>query len=282
MTTMTTTAPNFAPTFGAGPLNLDQRLQAAYTLAGLTPPALAVRAEEALRDEPTPKDVGIRVAAESLEAPDSWLEDSIAAMTRALAVERIREDTRRYREHTLRLAGARYSTQAATDLAPFFAKVARALTKAATDLPHDAPLDPTAVVDTDTTRPWKAARQALAQLGTLASIHEQRDAAHVGMNSASLLRVVEPPPITEAQPIHRLTRDPLGEVDPRRTQVIEWQRVAEREGVDLALVRIARGDWPALSLSLAASPADLAQRAEHLRKATSQLVDPDRKRVVVR
>lgn len=272
----------YRPAHGANPLNLPARLRAAYVLAGKTAPPLMSPAEAALDAEPTPEQVGARVAEAALDNPAAWLEESIAAMSRALAVAEVRKAAGRYREHTLKRASRRLSAAAAADVAATFTKVAVALTKAATALPRVNPLDPGAVVEADATRAWKAAQAALADVGTLASIHEPPAASSVGPAVASLLRVVAVPAITEAQTIHRLTRAAVGDLDPRRVQVREFATAAERSGLDETLLRVARGDWPDLALSLAASHAELAARVEHASKALSVVVgDSERKRVRV-
>lgn len=221
----------YRPAFGANPGNLPARLRAAYALAGKTPPALMAPAEAALDDEPTPEEIGARVAQAALDERADWLEESIAAMTRALAVAEVRKAASRYREHTLKRASRRLSAAAAADVAGTFGKVATALGKAARDLPRANPLDPGAVVEADATRAWKAAQAALADVGVLASIHEPQGASSVGPAVASLLRVVAVPAITEPQTIHRLTRAAVGDVDPRRTQVREFATAAERSGL---------------------------------------------------
>ncbi|GAA4402905.1 hypothetical protein GCM10023168_13920 [Fodinibacter luteus] len=262
--------------FTISPAQLEGRLRGAYAAAGLPVPALFGPTDAALAAEPTAAAVAASVA-DALDVADvaAWLEDALARIARAHAADALRLEVQRHRESVLGRNRGRIVAEAVAAVTPAFQTAAAALAKAAAALPHDAPLDAAAVVDLDVTRPWKAAQSALATMGALASVHTPK-AGPTGIELPTLCTVVAVPEIDGAQRVNRLTRAPIGETDPRRADVLALDRCASKEGYDVALVRVARGDWPSLSLSLAGSALELGDRTRAAVAAVSVIASDDK------
>lgn len=236
-------------------LDARARIDAAYRHAGLTPPSIVDDIDALLTTEPTPSDLALEYAHDALDGtrkPAELVAEAIERITRAQAVELFAATYRNTVEAVAveRIDGTRDT--AITDLRPMFDKTVKHLTTAAVKLTGPAPLDRDAAFTADTTREVKAAAAALADLAELTilpvTIHPE-----VAGPVTSLLRIVNVPDVTVEQ--YGLTamqaHKPIPDDDtPTRAQVREFHRAA-RDDADTTLVRVARGDWPALTLNMA-------------------------------
>lgn len=246
-------------------------LAAAYRVAGKVPPTMANACRDLLAAEPTERQVAEDCALAALEAgidPAEWLAASVDRMRRAQAADALRSAMSRYGEHALSRNAARFATDAAQDLTPAFNKAAKRLATAAEQLPAGhTPFDLAAIVEADATPAMKDAAAALADLGVLASIHQQRH--HEAGPEVAALAIVATFPDVPQQERNSMTGSPEEGAHPQREAVRQLADDAQRHGLDRALVGIARGEYDGVTLHLAASRTELEDNRERAWRALS-------------
>lgn len=288
MTVITTTTNDAAATFAprpAGELFALDRLDDAYRLAGVEPPTRGNPALELVHGLPSLDEQRVRVAREALTAadPHAWLEDALATLARAAAVDGLREALARELAAVTAETLPELRERAATDLAPAFTRTVKALAKAAKALPAGhAPLDLAAVVEADATRQMKAARAALSDLAVYASLVEPPtgagDAATVAPRILPLFTVVD----VEDVPVMEVGPGATTERAPSRGGVRKFCGDAMRHGLDRALIGVARDEYAGVRFALASSNEEAWARVERAKVAHEQVFVRNRPHVVVR
>lgn len=241
------------------------RLDAAYTLAGLNPPSLGNPCADLLAEQLTASQVATELARESLTTTDParWLTSAQERIARAHAVDALKDALAQDRVPVIEEALPAMREQAALELRPAFKRTVKMLTAAAKALPQgDAPLDLEAVVALDVTKEMKHAQQALADLATLAAIVPTVSGIDgVPAPALPVLAVVDLPEV-EPEEVDSFGR-PFTFVSGTRGKVRSLLFACERPGVDRALIGLARGDYGKdISFNLAASAEEVRARAE--------------------
>lgn len=251
--------------------NVTARVSRAYVAAGQTPPASFVDELKAhVRTIPDASQVAEALAAEAYRADagtdiETFWADAKATMADALAADAIKGQLTTALHHEQARTSSRQVTTALADVKPWADKQIKALVSAAKALPNGS-TDPEANLAANTGGALTTARAALTNLGTLASIMEVTNHANSARRLVYLLPILDiGKPTTETvKPFHggAINTAQLGV-----TYAIRELEALAREDLDAAIIRVARGEVEGVSLSLAASPDDVAQRAANVRQA---------------
>lgn len=232
----------------------------AYLLAGVTEPSRSLRIAELIDETPTARQVADHLALEALTATNAELffKDMLAKIRDAQAADVFRDVFRsRMVEHARQQAHTTLE-QTVDDLTPAFNKVVKAMEVAASKLPPHAPLDMTANVEADTTAEYKTVRASLNLLGQYSSVFVQNTPGDLPVDLNRLLPVVDLPDAT-VETVTGLARQTTNAHELTGTTAIRDLAAAASEDLDLALIRVARGDFPGVRLALA-KPADVRAR----------------------
>jgi hypothetical protein len=249
--------------------NQLRRIEDGYALAGLKPPTRAsdVRAiVEAGAQSVHATAVKLsREAMLSDQDPQEWYEDALAQIAEAQRREALAAAFAANLSAAVRNALPRLAGDAVAVLAPHAAKAAKALAAAAKALPAgDNALSPEAVIAADAGTALTTARKALADLGVYAS-----------MFTSAPVQNVHEPALVDALPILDL---PTAEVEQIRqslgenvvtlnedrltgTRTIRALAKALKQDTDLALIDVARGAYPGVTIALATPEEHRARRA---------------------
>lgn len=258
--------------------NVIDRIADAYTAAGLTPPNKASSLVETFGDRPGVETVAaelVAAAAAGVKDPAKWLPKALDQLREAHAADLFRRHVLAYLPGGEAALAAEASTEAAEVLAEHVASVAERLVDAAQHLPDRGdPFDLDHAVANHTTRQREDAQAALAELAVLAGVNiTLHPDSTLQPTTCQLLAVVSIPPCevevtsTRTSLLPRaVNEEELGGTRAVRSLV----RLAHRDGVDAALVAVARGRWSSRGLSLAVpTPDELADRISQVRRALS-------------
>jgi len=256
-------------------LNARAVIDAAYTHAGLTPPTNVDAISEALAKEPTPHAVAVEYATRALDTtndPTELVDEAIAQVTRAQAVEQFRS----IYEHAVdgialeRIDETR--TRAVADLTPAFNQAVKELAKAAAKLDNAQPLDRDVAFNTDTTAAWKTATGILAGLSVYA-IAPVNTTGNVPPALGQMLGVVSIPSVNmqQAVPVARSEAYIIDADEPEKKVRDEIRAFARdlTHDLDHALIEVARGKWEHISFAIADS-AEAERRAEAAHNALTR------------
>lgn len=242
---------------------------------GIDSPTHTATVDDVLAAEPTPVDVIRAAAAASIDTTDAaeLLDDTITRYTRAVAVEAIRSGLKGHRENITRSRAPRLLEAITPDLDKRAASTITAMGKAAAVLPAgvDA-LDAEAVIVADVAAERQTVIAALTDLAALSSVHESsRPDDAVPPTLHLVLPVVDLPTVAveRVNMLHRATLNPNNQ----REAVRRLARDLEDHGPDIALVNIARGDYDGVTLSWAATRAEVRARSNRAADAFKRVVD---------
>lgn len=256
----------FTPT-PAHDRNVSTRIAAAYTAAGITPPSsFATALKRHLLTVPDVKREAATIAAEAYTAdPDTDVHEfwtnAVDQVIRAQGADALKTALASALDVQERASGARQTARALADLAPYAKRQTAALIKAAKALPAGAAaLDPEAVLAADAGAALTTTRQALASLALVASIPDTA-ARHVGTLGyySHVMALVDPGNPTE-EVVNGLGKT-LNTSKLDNANAIRKLALDAKANADLALVDVARGTYPGVTLDPATTPADIADRA---------------------
>lgn len=265
-----------------------QAIALAYRAAGVTPPNARTEALAAIENEPGADAVALQLARDAHTATDAqtFLEDALAAVARAQAADALRAALNRA-EIIVRRETVRASIdQAATDLAPRFAEIAKSLTAAAKQLDRQRPLDLDNAVRDDSTKALKAAQAAITALGPFAGVYVTKPSAHVPPALNAVLPVVDLPDCVIEARVDSMATNPrtVNAADLAGTRAVRAFARALEQDTDTALVAVAQGAFEGVTISLATGMADLDRRLANAARAHKRRMSTDeeaRRRVVV-
>lgn len=250
----------------------------AYRTAGVTIPTRAVAVQELVNNEPTAKQVTREIAAEALTAtdPEGFYKEALSLIQRAHAADALRSAFGPAIAEATRNTMPGLLKQAAADLSPAFNKLSAAFAAAAKNLPATDPLNPDSAIETDTTRELKAARSALMELATYAGIYPQGIPQGVPVAIMALLPIVALPTCV-AEVVSNTPYEPapvLNKPKLNGTYAVRKLGHDAREDVDAALIGVAAGRYPGVTLSLA-TPEELQTRRENAEQAQRRIKSTD-------
>lgn len=255
--------------------SFNANIARAYQTAGATQPPEGVRLGEIFTTEPDVDVVAKQLALESYEIPDDkadqWLADACQKVQRAMVMTKLRQARTSFATHAIQAGMLRRTAACLHVIRPTFDATVKKLEAAAKKLPSDAPLDAQAVIAADATAAYKTALSCLETLAGLACVYGNSTEASGMGDTPGLAAVVEVPTVTPAaypRMHHGANPSKPGAncLNPskERDQVKAVLDHFDEHGADDTLVRIARGEWPALRLQLATSRADRSQRLHSL------------------
>lgn len=254
-------------------------LNRAYDLAGLSLPLDLMAYEDVLpKQVPTNNGSVTETAreyagkAETYSTPKAWVEAATTAILKAYAQEELRKAWIAVgRNKVITCNADRLNRAALTDLKPFFDATVKGLRKAAKALPVDEPFNLDAIFALDATREYKAAMGYLQALGVIASCWSTSPATE---RYGAVLPIVRVPACTEPLQVIRHTSTPAVEVTPERAQTRSFC-LAAMDSHDLALIELARGDYPTLEFALPTE--SVATRYEYTDNALTNISVDDKK-----
>ncbi|MCT1437167.1 hypothetical protein [Brachybacterium paraconglomeratum] len=247
--------------------NVTARITAAYTAAGIAAPTTFVPVlKRYMAQQPDAQQVAATLAHDAYHAdpdtdPAEWWARARQQMIDAQASDALRAALAQSLTTEERSSGTRQITRALTDLHPWADRQAQALVKAAKALPAGpGALDPETVLAHDAGKALTSARNALSALALLASLGDP--ARHVGTlrDLARVLPLIDPSNPAEEK-VTNLGRTVNGT---KLDTTHALRRLAQdvRTSPDLALVGVARGDYPGVNLSPADTLAAIGERAK--------------------
>ena len=260
-------------------MNHLQNINAAYKLAGVKTPTRGPAFRKVVDNIDTPEQVVNKQIRDGLDTvtTDKQLQDwhtkTVAAVSEAIAAERLKKAFPNQYDAIQRARATDYATQAVEDLQKPFADFIAQFSKAAKALPAGtAALDPEACIAHDAGAHLTTARDALAKLGLFAGLilTKQVHGNHP-KQLAQLAKIVHYPKANKEilEGLGRSTRNP-GQLKGTFT-IRQLETDIRKQGLDLALVNIARGDYPGITFQLADNTEHLA-RVENLHFAFSREV----------
>ncbi|MGP9581420.1 hypothetical protein [Brachybacterium sp. AOP35-5H-19] len=262
----------FQPTV-ANDRNTSKRLAAAYAAAGIAAPSsFATALKRHLLTVPDVKQAAAGIASEAYTAdPDTdvheFWDSAVDQVIRAQGADALKTALASALDVQERASGTRQTARALADLKPWAERQCKALTTAAKALPAGAAaLDPEAVLAADAGAALTTTRQALASLALVASIPDTA-ARHVGTLGyySHVMALVDPGNPTEEVVNGLGTTINEGKLD--NTLAVRKLALDAKANPDLALVDVARGTYPGVTLDPATTPATITDRATRARTA---------------
>ena len=256
----------FTPTV-ATDRNVTARVTAAYAAAGIAAPTTFVPAlKRYMAQQPAAQQVAATLAHDAYRAdpdtdPADWWATARQQMIDAQASDALRAALVQSLTTEERASGTRQTGRALTDLHPWATRQAQALVKAAKALPAGpAALDPEAVLAHDAGKHLTTARNALSALALLASLADP--AKHVS-TIGDLARILPLVTIegTVTEKLAPFNSNALNASQLDVTHAVRRLAQDVRRDPDLALVGVARGDYPGVTLSPADTLAVIGERA---------------------
>ena len=236
------------------------RISDAYKRAGIAEPNRTLAIAELIKATPTAAQVTDQLAQDALTATNAqkFYTDALAAIRDAQAGDAFRETfASRLIAHAIQnMRGTLERT--VEDITPAVTKFLEQFKAAAKKLPTANPLDMEANVEAGTANDYKTVRDSLATLGHYVSIYGPSlpEGVPVGLNR--ILPAVDLPNAAVEQ-VTGFGRTTCNEPDLTHTRTIRALATLAARDADLALIAVARGDYPGISLSLA-TPEALGQR----------------------
>ena len=247
--------------------NVSQRISKAYAAAGITPPSsFATALKRHLLTVPDVKQAAASIAAEAYsteadtDVTEFW-DSAVDQVIRAQGADALKHALSSSLEAQERGSAGRQVARALQDLAPHAKRQSAALVKAAKALPAGPlALDPEANLTADTGQQLTTARQALQALALHASIPDTaaRYVGTLGYN-AHVISLVDPG--NPAEEVVNGLGTALNTSKLDNTLAIRKLAQDVKANPDLALVDVARGTYPGVTLDPATTPADIADRA---------------------
>jgi len=245
-------------------LNARELVENAYLTAGIGVPTVVDALYDTIRDEPAPYEIAVEYATAALDSTrpaDELVEEAIARIQRAQALEQFREV---YHRTVEQIANERIDTfrdTAVQAVTPAFNKVVKTLTTAAAKLDRDEPLSHEKAFEQDTTREHKIVTDALTTLGAYVFTPMISPGDHIP-GAWKLLPIVSIPHVNvEQRRSHPGGGIPIVDKEtPARDGIRKLIRDAQRD-IDTALVRVARGEYEGVRFDLA-TPDELDARRE--------------------
>lgn len=252
--------------------NVSTRIAAAYQAAGIKAlSSFPIALKRHLLTVPDVRQAAASIAAEAYDAapdtdPAAWWEQAVDTMTRAQAADTLKHALTSALDAQERASGARQIARAMTDLHPWAERQCKALKTAAGKLPAGPlALDSEAVLAADAGASLVSARDALRNLALYAALPDT--ARHVSAlgDLHRVLALVDPgKPVQEIATVFGNTMN-AAKLD--TTHALRNLARDVKANIDLALVNVARGDLPGVTLAPADSPATITDRAARARNA---------------
>ena len=238
----------------------------AYTTVGIPAPTRALDIKKLVKDESrNVYQTAAQLAQEALLTelePADWYTAAVEQIKEAQAREALAAAFNRSYSDAVTRALPRYLGEAALALTPTADKAIKELNAAAKELPagKDA-LDPETAIRENAGPALNKARAALTLLSTLTNIHQIQTPGDVPPALNNLLPILNLPAAvkekvakTYGESTKTLNEDKLA-----GTRAIRALATDARTDVDLALINVARGQYPGVTLKLA-TPAAHSER----------------------
>lgn len=252
--------------------NVSTRIAAAYQAAGITPPSsFATALKRHLLTVPDVKREAATIAAEAYTAEadtdvhEFW-DNAVDQVIRAQGADALKNALSSALDVQERASGARQISRALADLKPWAERQCKALATAAKALPAGAAaLDPEAVLAADAGKALTTARDALRSLALYAALPDTARHVNALGDLHRVLALADPgKPVQEVATVFGKTMNPA-KLD--TTHALRNLARDIKANIDLALVSVARGDYPDVTLAPADSPATITDRAARARDA---------------
>ncbi|WP_256842564.1 hypothetical protein [Ornithinimicrobium cryptoxanthini] len=257
-------------------LNQLSHIEAAYLCAGLEAPKRANAVLDLLGEQPTMTETAAVLAREAVDGvpdPQAWLDGAMVRIRDAQALDALRIEVNMAIPVATSLAIPALVDDAAQALAPAVDKAAKALAKAAKALPTKGdPFDLSTIVANHTSREAETAQAALVELSAYAGAHlSVMGGDKIAREVAPLLPIITVPVCVVEQRPRTLSgfATPANRDDLDGTLAVRsLESTARNHGADRALLDVARGRWPGITIALA-SYDELAQRVEQVTRAAT-------------
>lgn len=258
----------FQPQIDIGHHGAEDRLNTALAAFDLPAMDATLSAGAFLRDEPHAQAVIQKAVADAVHAEDpaQWYEDTLAKIARAQAADLLRERWGHLAAVQAQANYPRLVAEANTALAPAWGKATRALQSAAKALPAGPrPLDLEAVVEADATPALKRATTALSDMARIASTVGTPTGGRVHdlpKGTAPLALAVDLPDVDmgHVNPKSRRELNP----DETRDNLAGLMQAVREDGMDNVLVRVARDEWPGVTIAQARTLTERNRRVQLL------------------
>ena len=252
--------------------NVSTRLAAAYQAASIkAPSSFATALKRHLLTVPDVQQAAAGIAAEAYTAdPDTdvheFWDNAVDQVIRAQGADALKTALTSALDVQERSSGARQIERGMADLKPFADRHAAALAKAAKALPAGATaLDPETVLAHDAGKHLTTARNALRSLALYAALPDTARHVKALGDLHRVLALVDPgKPVQEVASVFGKTMN-AAKLD--TTHALRKLAQDVKTNPDLALVDVARGAYPGVTLSPADSPATITDRAARARDA---------------
>lgn len=252
--------------------NVSTRLAAAYQAASINAPSsFATALKRHLLTVPDVKREAASIAAEAYNAaPDTdvheFWDNAVDQVIRAQGADALKTALTSALDVQERASGARQIERGMADLKPFADRHAAALVKAAKALPAGASaLDPETVLAHDAGKHLTSARDALRNLALWASVPDTAQHVKALGDLHRVLALVDPgKPVQEVASVFGKTMN-AAKLD--TTRALRNLARDIKANIDLAIVNVARGNYPGVTLDPADSPATITDRAARARDA---------------
>lgn len=248
------TAPLYNPASAPQPHMQFQFVDAAYKAAGIAaPPNHYAAIRSTIADTPSVDQVAAEWALKAYETttPDKMVTEATKAIEKAMAANALKDAFFKGERAAAARRAPDLTKTAALDITPAFNKDVALLTEAAQALDHTDPLDPERAVATDTGAALTTVRTILPKLATYASIYApQQSDAPPALNK--LLAIISLPNIVRER-VYRTLSESTNTINPDEaagTFTVRELGQDATSNIDLTIVRIARGDYEGVNLSL--------------------------------
>jgi|SRR5690625_3127327 len=247
-----------------------KNINAAYQLAGVKTPTRGPAFRKVVDNIDTPEQVVNKQIRDGLDnvTTDKQLQDwhkkAVTAVSEAIAAERLKKEFPNQFDAIQRTRATDYATQAVEDLQQPFSEFIAQFSKAAKALPAGtAALDPEACIAHDAGAHLTTARDALAKLGTFAGLIITKEVyGNHPKNLAQLAKIVHYPKAVK-EIVEGVGKSTMNTHQLKHTFTIrQLETDIRKQGLDQALVNIARGDYEGVTFSL-------ADNAEHLERVAN-------------
>lgn len=248
------TAPLYRPMSAPQPHMQFRYIDAAYKAAGATaPPNQYAEVRALIADTPSVDQVAAEYAlmAYDTDTPAKTVTEATKAIEKAMAANALKDAFLKGERAAAARMAPDLTKTAALDITPAFNKDVALLTEAAQALDHNHPLDPERAVATDTGAALTTVRTILPRLATYASIYAVTPTpASPALNK--LLAIISLPTIVRERAYRSLTEgvNTINKEEAAGTFTVRQLSNDATSDIDLTIIRIARGDYEGVALSL--------------------------------
>lgn len=244
----------YNPKSASLPSSQQQVIDAAYRLAGISsPPNHLTEVRNLIVDTPTVEQVALDYATQAYETnePKKLVAEAKKAIEGAMVANTLKTAFLAGQSQTATQMAKRFTPIAAADVTPAFNKDVARLEEAAQALDRDNPLDPEVAVATDTGAALTTVREVLPRLAVYASLYAVPTTV-ADPNLNKLLAIISLPEIVQEQ-VKQTVGETVTTINRKETAgtfTVRALAKQAKEDIDLAIVRIARGDFAGVKLEL--------------------------------